>query len=91
MDLASVNIKVHGRVTGIGFRAFARVQGRALGLNGYARNLSDGSVLVEAEGEKPKLERLVARLRKGPPLSKVRNLEVTWSAYRGLYRDFTIA
>lgn len=89
-DLASVKVTVHGRVTGIGFRAFARAQAKALGLTGYARNLPDDSVEIEAEGERDKLEKLVARLKAGPPLSRVQNADVTWSEYRGIYQDFSI-
>jgi len=40
-DLALVKATVHGRVKGIGFRAFTWEQAKALGLNGYVRNLPD--------------------------------------------------
>ncbi|MBI2850648.1 MAG: acylphosphatase [Chloroflexi bacterium] len=88
--LASVKVTVHGRVTGIGFRAFARAQARALGLTGYARNLPGESVEIEAEGDRDKLEKLVARLRTGSPLARVEKMDVAWSEYSGNYPDFTI-
>lgn len=40
-----------GLVQGVGFRYEARLLALQLDLTGYARNLSDGTVLVEAEGE----------------------------------------
>ena len=89
--LALVKAKVHGRVTGIGFRAFAREQAKALGLSGYARNLPDErTVEIEAEGEKARLEKLIAYLRMGPPLARVERVEVNWSEYTGQYSDFSI-
>lgn len=91
VDLASVTVKVHGRVKGIGFRASVRVQARALRLNGYVRNLPDeNAVEIEAEGEKDKLEKLVSYLRVGPSLARVTRVEVNWSEYTGRYSNFSV-
>ena len=90
-DLALIKATVHGRVKGIGFRAFAREQATSLGLSGYVRNLPDeNTVEIEAEGEKDRLEKLIAYLRVGPPLARVERVEVNWSEYTGQYSDFTI-
>jgi acylphosphatase len=90
-ELASVKVNVSGRVTGIGFRAFVRAQALALGLTGYVRNLpGENAVEVEAEGEKAKLEKLVAYLRRGPPLARVERIETAWAAYTGKYHGFSI-
>ncbi len=62
---------VSGRVQGVSFRAATRAQAERLGLNGYARNLSDGRVEVLVCGE----ARAVAQLRNwlwvGPSLARV--------------------
>ena len=80
MELASVKVKVQGRVKGIGFRASVRVQARALRLSGYVRNLPDeNAVVIEAEGERNKLEELVSYLRVGPSLARVTRVEADWS------------
>lgn len=90
-DLASVQVTVYGRVQGVFFRAFTSTQARELGLTGYVRNLPDWrSVEVLAEGEKDKLERLIERLRTGPPTSKVDKVATAWSEYTGKYADFNI-
>jgi acylphosphatase len=90
-DLALIKATVHGRVKGIGFRAFVRAQARALRLSGYVRNLPDeNTVEIEAEGEKTNLERLVSYLRVGPSLARVKGVEVNWSEYTGQYSDFSI-
>ena len=90
-DLASVKVKVQGRVKGIGYRAFVISQARVLGLAGYVRNLPDeNAVELEAEGERSRLEQLIARLKAGPPLSRVTKVDVNWSEYAGKYSDFSI-
>ena len=90
-DLALIKATVHGRVTGIGFRAFARAEAGTLGLTGFARNLPDeNTVEIEAEGEKDRLEKLIAYLKVGPPLARVDRVEISWSEYSGRYSDFSI-
>jgi acylphosphatase len=81
---------VHGRVQGVGFRAFVQRRGRELGLKGVARNLSDGvTVEVIAEGPRPNLEALLASLKIGPPGSYVERVNVDWSLATGGYEGFT--
>ncbi len=67
---------VSGRVQGVFFRAFTSREAAALGLRGWARNLTDGRVEVLAEGESDNVEALVKWLHQGSPLSKVRGVEV---------------
>jgi acylphosphatase len=56
---------VKGIVQGVGFRYFTVYQAQRIGgITGYVRNLRDGSVEVVAEGEREKLEQLLAQLRK---------------------------
>ena len=52
----------HGRVQGVGFRDFACRIGESCRLSGYAKNLSDGTVEVVAEGEEEKLAEFARRL-----------------------------
>lgn len=58
---------VHGNVQGVGFRYSTQTQANRLGLQGYARNLNDGSVEVLACGEPEQVETLLAWLRAGGP------------------------
>ncbi len=67
--------RLHGRVQGVGFRAFVRSQGRSLGLDGWTRNEPDGTVTVVASGDPATLERLEERLRQGPPAGRVERIE----------------
>lgn len=66
-----VRIRARGRVQGVGFRASARAEGRALGVDVDARNLEDGSVVILAEGPDDAVEELIAWAEAGPPAARV--------------------
>ena len=80
---------VHGRVQGVGYRYFVLRAAEALGLAGWACNLPDGSVEVVAEGSEAALGSLEARLREGPSLARVSDVERVAAAPVGA-RHFTI-
>ena len=69
---------VRGIVQGVGFRYFVVEHARRLGLRGYARNDSTGNVEVLAQGQHPDLERLLSKLRQGPPAADVREVQTLW-------------
>lgn len=60
-----------GRVQGVGFRYFAQEAGAREGVYGWVRNLPDGNVEVEAEGEAEAIERFERRIRQGPRGARV--------------------
>ncbi len=73
MERLEANIK--GRVQGVGFRYFVQRVAGSLGVCGYVRNMSDGSVEVVAEGKKEKIDELVAALKRGPSFSSVSDVD----------------
>lgn len=73
-----VRLQLSGRVQGVGMRMYLQRQALSLGLNGYARNLADGSVEVVAQGSQDKLRRFVQRARRGPRLAVVEAVQETW-------------
>ena len=90
-ELSALRALVRGRVQGVGFRFFVLDQAAALGLSGYARNLSNGeTVEVVAEGPMPSLEALLTQLRRGPPLARVDRVDVSWAAPTGEYKGFAV-
>ena len=70
------HVRISGRVQGVFFRAWTREQADSLGLAGWVRNCTDGSVEAEIHGESGAVDDLIARLRKGPPAAAVTSLEV---------------
>ena len=89
-DLASVRVIVYGYVQGVFFRAFASRRATELGLTGYVHNLPGGTVEVNAEGERNKLERLIGYLKVGPSAAKVEKVVTNWSEYTGSYSSFNV-
>ncbi len=88
-DRARVHVVVSGLVQGVCFRAYAVDEARRLGLRGWVRNLADGRVEAEAEGERAALEALVQFCRRGPPAAEVEGVEVSWREFRGDLGTFT--
>lgn len=82
-DRVRVHLFVSGRVQGVAFRAYTEDEGRRLGVAGWVRNVADGRVEVEAEGERAALLALVRFCEKGPPAARVDGVEVEWGAFRG--------
>lgn len=67
-------IKVSGRVQGVGFRYYAQKQAKILNLNGWVENTADGGVLVIVQGEITAIETLADFLWIGPPHSQVKSV-----------------
>ncbi|MGE3961346.1 MAG: acylphosphatase [Dehalococcoidia bacterium] len=77
-----------GRVQGVGYRAFCAHEASLLGVTGYAQNLPDGRVRVVGEADEGTLRQFVERLREGPPMSMVRQVNFQWEDYTGGYSGF---
>jgi len=88
--MASLHAVVSGLVQGVCYRAFVVREAAKLNLRGAVRNLPDGRVEVEAEGERHKLEQLIRRLHEGPPDARVADVATEWSVCRNEYKDFRI-
>jgi acylphosphatase len=85
-----LDASVRGRVQGVGYRVFALREAMGLGLAGWVANQVDGSVRIVAEGPRPDLEALLARLREGPPGGWVDDVLTRWEPARGLEGTFRI-
>lgn len=83
-------ILVSGRVQGVAYRAFTQDAASRMKLYGGVRNLDDGRVEVDVEGERRMVEAFVELLRTGPPMARVEDLQVRWDAPTGQHKDFRI-
>lgn len=57
------HIIFYGRVQGVGFRYYAVNKANQLGLTGWVRNLPDGTVEMEVQGEEPLIDQLIIFLQ----------------------------
>ncbi len=75
-DRVACRITVRGVVQGVGYRWFARETARALGVVGWARNMPDGTVRLEAMAPRAAMAQFVAELQKGPTAAQVSDVDV---------------
>ena len=85
-----VHLKISGRVQGVCFRYYCRMQAERLGLKGVARNSDDGGVEVIAEGGEEAVANFVALCRRGPPAAAVKDCEEKHEPATGEFDSFTI-
>ena len=60
-----------GRVQGVGYRAFVMRRARKLGLDGWVRNVSDGTVEALVEGSEAHHVAFESALKEGPRFSEI--------------------
>jgi acylphosphatase len=78
-------------VQGVGFRHFVVDRAGPLGITGWVRNQVDGSVEIEAEGQRTTLESFIDAVGTGPPAARVQHVDTTWHEEGpSRYRDFTL-
>lgn len=87
--MREIHVIITGRVQGIGFRARTKFFADALGLTGYVRNLSDGSVEICAQGSHEKLLILLEQVREHFH-SYIQEIQSIERAPKAAYTEFRI-
>ena len=62
-----------GTVQGVGFRMFVQQNAMNLGITGWVKNMSDGTVTMELQGPQSAIDRLEAIIREGNYFIKVQS------------------
>lgn len=70
-------VTVHGRVQGVAFRHHTQCRAVELGVTGWVRNQTDGSVEGLFEGSDAAVSALVEWCRSGPPAARVERLDIS--------------
>jgi len=86
----NVHVKISGRVQGVWFRANTRQKAEQLGVTGWVKNNSDGCVEAIFEGEENSVKELVEWCHRGPPLAKIKNVEVKKQSATNGFEGFSI-
>lgn len=76
MEIKRISVNVKGVVQGVYFRAFTKESADEIGLSGWTKNLDDGSVQIEAQGNDSQLKNFLQMVRKGPKFSVVQSISV---------------
>lgn len=69
------HVTFHGRVQGVGYRAFVEQVARERGLQGWVRNRRSGAVEGVFGGEGADIDAVIGACRKGPPAARVDRIE----------------
>jgi len=75
--MKSVRLRIAGRVHGVGYRAWAMQTGARLGVRGWVRNRTDGSVEAVVIGEDEAVAAMIEACRRGPFAARVAEVAVS--------------
>lgn len=78
-----------GNVQGVGFRYTAAILAQELKLKGTAKNLEDGTVLVEVEGQENLIQEFLERIKKNFS-ANILNIKLDFSKNNNQYQNFKI-
>lgn len=81
---------VSGRVQGVCYRMYACDEAERLGLTGWVKNLSDGTVEIVVEGEESDVKQFLQWCRRGPPHARVTGVKEEYSPATGEFGSFSI-
>ena len=90
MNKTHLNIRVKGNVPGVFFRASTREEAIRLGIKGFTRNETDGSVYIEAEGDDSSLKLFLKWCANGLSRAIVESVTTEDSVFMN-YPDFKIS
>jgi acylphosphatase len=85
-----VELIIRGRVQGVFFRAATKREALRLGLTGWVKNRTDGTIEVLAEGEEDAVRDLAGWSHHGPSAARVDSVDVRWRGYTGDFFEFAI-
>ena len=88
--LARVHAVISGEVQGVGYRYFVKRLAAELDINGWVKNNTDGTVELEAEGEKEKLSQYLQRLKTEHSYASIESVETKWLPFENKYSNFSI-
>jgi len=92
------HLYIKGDVIGVGFRAWTKIQAKILEIAGWVKNVYDrpevfgvsGGVEAVIQGQEEKLEKMIALLKQGPPVSRVDEIEIFWETPKENFNGFEI-
>jgi acylphosphatase len=74
--MVSYKVIVKGRVQGVSYRRFTKINAERFGIKGYVKNLDNSDVEVICSGDKIKIDLFLSELRKGNHYSHVDEMEI---------------
>jgi acylphosphatase len=96
--LKQLRLYIKGDVIGVGFRAWTKIQAKINNVTGWVRNNHErsdifgvnGGVEVVIQADDKKIEKILSILKKGPPVSRVEDIEVFFEEPKEIFETFEI-
>jgi acylphosphatase len=88
LSAVAKRIRIHGRVQGVAYRAWTVETAQALGVRGWVRNRSDGTVEALLIGQASVVQAMIDACRDGPPAARVARIVVDDDALPHDAQDF---
>jgi acylphosphatase len=77
MPEIAVKLRIHGKVQGVWYRDWTVQAANALGVHGWVRNRTNGTVEALVVGEEAAVRSLIAQCHQGSPASHVERIDET--------------
>ena len=90
MGNTRIRLIIEGRVQGVWFRDSTRKEADRLGVSGWVKNRSDGTVEALVEGPEALVKELISWCRQGPPFARVDGIRETRETWVGDFDTFDI-
>jgi acylphosphatase len=75
-DLTHLRVRIEGSVQAVGYRNFVIAEAQRIGLDGWVRNRSDGTVEALVSGPTKQVEEFVGLCMRGPAGSQVKGVDL---------------
>jgi acylphosphatase len=83
-------IKISGKVQGVGFRYFTKKRANEFELKGWVKNTVDRGVLVMVQGDETVVDTFIDHLKMGPSLSRVDKISKAKMQITKEFSDFKV-
>lgn len=88
--MKAINAVITGKVQGIGFRMYIFRQAERLGLYGWVKNCSNGSVELHAQGGDVDLDYFMQLVKRGNNFSVIEELKIKPTDVNDIYKCFEV-
>lgn len=85
-----LSVRINGRVQGVGYRYFVQRRAQEKQLTGWVKNRADGTVEIEAIGDRTALDEFLSYVRVGPAAANVASADVHWFDDEPSYKGFDV-
>ncbi len=83
-------IKITGKIQGVGFRYFAQLKATEIGITGWVKNSRNGGVLIIAQGNKTDINTFIDYLQIGPTRARVDKISKYKMQLLSKFKEFEI-